>query len=131
MDRASLRSRATLWLAGSAIGALIVALPDSDERVFSLSETHGPSPLDLFGMVILVGSWLPFAVLMPRLWRGMDRGPRRLVGALAIAGAIGLLITIGYDLGWTWLIAVSALVAAQILLVAAGWRQGRTQLADT
>jgi hypothetical protein len=34
----------------------------------------------------------------------------------------GLILTIGADLGWTWLIAVAALVTAQIVLIAAGWR---------
>ena len=37
------------WLIGSALGALLVALPDADNRVLSLSETHGPSPVDLAG----------------------------------------------------------------------------------
>lgn len=131
MDKASLRSRSLLWMAGSATGAFIVALPDSGERVFSLSETHGPSPLDLFGVIVLIGSWLPVAVLMPRMWRAMDSGRRRTLGALAIAGAIALLITIGYDLGWTWLMAVAALVAVQILLVANAWREaGRNSRID-
>ena len=90
--------------------------------MFSLSRTHGPSPLDLVGVVILIGCWLPAAAMLPRLWRAAPRATVRLAAILALGGALGLVLTIGADLGWTWLIAVAALVTAQIVLIAAGWR---------
>ena len=122
MTRRSLLQRTLLWLAGSTIGAIVVALPDSDNRVFSLSRTHGPSPLDLVGVVILVGCWLPAAAMLPRLWRSVPRATAGFAAVLALVGSLGLILTIGADLGWTWLIAVGALVTAQIILIAAGWR---------
>jgi hypothetical protein len=122
MNRRSLVRRTLLWLVGSAVGAVVVALPDPDNRVFSLSRTHGPSPLDLVGVVILIGCWLPAAAMLPRLWRAVPRAAARLAAILALVGALGLTLTIGADLGGTWLIAVAALVTAQIVLIAAGWR---------
>jgi hypothetical protein len=122
VTRKSLLWRSCLWIAGSVVGAAIVALPDSDERVFSFSRTHGPSPLDLLGVAVLVGSWLPIALLMPSLWRATGGAPARAAAATAALGAAGLVITIGADMGWVWLIAAAALVIAQIIVIADGWR---------
>ena len=114
--------RSVGWLVGSAVGGLVVALPDSGERVFSFSETHGPSPIDLVGMAVLVGSWLPVAVLLPSLWRTARRGVAWAAGVLAVLGVAALIVTIGADVGWWWLAAVAMLVVAQLVLVLAGWR---------
>ena len=121
MTRKSARRRVSLWIGGSLIGAAIVALPDSGERVFSLSRTHGPSPLDLLGVTVLIGSWIPVAVVLPSLWRAAGRVAARLSAALAAIGAVGLAITIATDMGGLWLIAVAMLVAAQLIVVANGW----------
>ena len=110
------------WLVGSTVGGLVVALPDSDDRVFSFSQTHGPSPLDLVGVVNLVGSWLPVAVLLPSLWRMVKGRTAWFAGILAVLGTAALLVTIGADLRWWWLGAVAMLVFAQLVLLTAGWR---------
>jgi hypothetical protein len=122
MTPRSLLWRSLLWVAGSAIGAVVVALPDSGERVLSLSRTHGPSPLDLVGVVILVGAWLPVAVSLPYLWRATKGVPAGLAAGLGFTGAVGLVVTIAADLGWLWLAAAGALVGAQVVLLADQWR---------
>jgi hypothetical protein len=114
--------RSVGWLVGSAIGGFIVALPDADDRVFSFSQTHGPSPLDLVGVVVLVVAWSPVAVLLPSLWRSVSRGAAWFAGVLSVVGTTALLLTIGADLGWWWLAAVVILVVAQLVLLTAGWR---------
>lgn len=114
--------RLSAWIVGSVVGAVIVALPDSDQRVFSFSRTHGPSPLDLVGVAVLVGCWLPIAFVMTSSWRAMDGAPARFAAALAILGAAALVITIAADLGWVWLVAAGALVVAQIIVLADAWR---------
>jgi hypothetical protein len=122
MTGTSLMWRSIGWLVGSTVGGLVVALPDSDDRVFSFSQSHGPSPLDLVGVVILVGSWLPIAVRLPSLWRMVKRGTAWFAGVLAVLGTAALLVTIGADLRWWWLAAVAVLVGAQLVLLTAGWR---------
>ena len=122
MTKKSLFWRFFLWTAGSVVGAVIVVLPDSGERVFSLSRTHGPSPLDLFGVAILVGCWIPIAFVMTSSWRAMDGAAARFAAALAVLGAVALVITIGANLGWVWLVAAGALVIAQIIVLADAWR---------
>ena len=123
MSRSALRQRTALWVAGSVVGGAIVALPDSGRRLFSLSDSHGPSMLDLLGIVVLVATWLPLAVLLPRLWRGAPRVAAAATALLALAGAVGLVVTIGADLGWTWVLPAGALTLTQLVLVADGLRR--------
>jgi peptidoglycan/LPS O-acetylase OafA/YrhL len=116
--RRSAYLRLAIWLAGSAIGAVIVGLPDSDDRVFSFTDTHGPALVDLLGVVIVVLAWLPVAAL---LWshRGRLRGgAARLVALLVLVGAVLLVAAIGSDMGSVWLVPAALLVVAQVLAVA-------------
>ena len=108
------------------MGAVVVALPDSDQRVFSFSRTHGPSPLDLLGVAVLVGCWLPIAVVLPPSWRAMDAVRARFAAACAVLGAAALVVTIGADLGWLWILAAGALLVAQITVLADAWRTADT-----
>jgi hypothetical protein len=116
--RRSARIRLATWLSGSAVGAAVIALPDSDDRVLSFSRTHGPSLIDAIGMVILVLVWLPVVAL---LWsqRALLRGrAARLAALLAVVGTALLAIAIGFDLGPVWVAPVALLVGAQVLAVA-------------
>lgn len=97
------------------LGAGILALPDADDRVFSFSQTHGPSPLDLAGMVILLLAWLPIGVVLWNGRRALASPPGRIALALLAVGAIMLVATIGLDLGATYLIAVAMLLTGQLL----------------
>jgi hypothetical protein len=112
------KGRIWLWVAGSALGVAVLLLPDTGPRVFSFSETHGPSAVDVIGMSILVGAWLPTAAL---IWTGRRRlGSRgRQVGVLAAVG-VGLLVaTIAWDLGLAWVAAVALLLGAQVIALRA------------
>ena len=117
--RATARAVLTWWLGWSALGAAIIALPDSDARVVSFSRTHGPAPLDLAGVMLLLVGWTPIAI---RLWHTRhawaDRPPSlTAAGLLAITGAALLVPAITLDLGRWWLAAAGLLVLAQILAV--------------
>ncbi|MDQ3777945.1 MAG: hypothetical protein M3310_03635, partial [Actinomycetota bacterium] len=50
-----------------AVGATVIAVPDSDDRLFSISRTHGPSALDAAGIAVVLAGW---ALLLAVLWRG-------------------------------------------------------------
>ena len=121
----SLLWRSAGWMLGSAVGAAVVALPDSDQRVLSLSSTHGPSPVDMLGVVLLVGSWLPVAFAMPSLWQAAHGAAARLAAAFAMLGTGGLVITLGADMGRVWVIAAGALVIAHVIVIADTWRVAR------
>jgi hypothetical protein len=114
----SLPRRVVLWVVGSAIGVVVLALPDSGPRVVSFSDDHGPSALDVVGIVVLVGAWLPIAGLLwaERRWFTTPAG--RACALVALTGVVLLVVTIAFDLGPSWVAAVALLVAAQFWALA-------------
>ncbi len=110
-----MRSSLALWALGSLAGALVVALPDSDDRVLSFSRTHGPSLVDLIGVGILIAAWLPVAAL---LWsaRAAVRGAAAAGAAVLVAAGVPLLaVSITGDTGREWLLGAAMLIGAQLL----------------
>ena len=110
--------RLWLWLVGSAVGVAVLAVPDTGPRVFSFSEAHGPSVVDVVGILVLVGVWLPVAAL---IWSGRRALGRRgcLPAVMAAAGVAMLVVTIALDLGPAWVAAVAILLGAQVLVLRA------------
>jgi hypothetical protein len=104
----------------------IIALPDPDHRVFSLSRTHGPSSIDLVGVVVLLLAWAPVVAL---LWssRGRLTGRiRRIPTVLATTGMVWLVVTVAGDVAGLWLVGVGMLTAAQLIALGALWHADRT-----
>jgi hypothetical protein len=50
----------SFWISLSVIvgGIILVAMPDSGPPLFSFNESHGPSAIDVFGIGMVVGTWL-------------------------------------------------------------------------
>jgi small-conductance mechanosensitive channel len=115
--RFSLLVGAILW----TIGVAVVALPDSDNRLFSLSQAHGPSPVDALGALVMIAGWLVFVAA---LWRRRDRIVRQsgtpAGGAIAFALGLGaglLVASAVGDFAYWWAVGAALLVAGQLLLV--------------
>jgi hypothetical protein len=104
------------WLVLSAVGTVVVALPDEGERIISFSEEHGPSLVDALGVLMLVLGWLLFLVPLWRL-RSSIRWRRRL-GHVAISAAVLTVWSVVTDTGAWWVLGAAVLVAVQV--VAAG-----------
>jgi phosphoribosylcarboxyaminoimidazole (NCAIR) mutase len=113
--RTSTARLSVIWLLGSAAGAAVIALPDSGNRVFSFSATHGPSPLDLAGMVALFAAWLPVLGVLVRERRLLRGHPVEL--SVVILAVAALTATIRLDAGAWWLVPVAVLVGVQLLLL--------------
>ncbi len=107
------------WAACSALGAAVVALPDSGPRLFSFSRAHGPSAVDAVGAAVMLAGW---AVFVGALWRRRGFVRRAATGPLVLAGfALGLgaglvVASAGADYAYWWAIGAGILVAAQVLL---------------
>ena len=55
-----------VYLATVVCGLAVLAWPEQDSRmVLTLSERHGPSPLDLFGLAFILAGYVPMAA---RVW---------------------------------------------------------------
>ncbi len=115
MARMSVRQRVVFWLGASSVGAGILALPDSGPRLFSFSETHGPSAVDAVGMVVLLAAWLPVALLLWTRRASITGRSAWAAGLLAVTGLALLVLTVGLDLGASWMAAVAVLLAAQFV----------------
>ena len=107
-----------VWVVLSAIGGAVVALPDSDHRLFSLSRAHGPSPVDAVGALVLVAGWLVFAAA---LWRCRARiahqagEPPVAATLFALGLGAGLLVaSAAGDYAYWWAIGAALLVAGQL-----------------
>jgi hypothetical protein len=122
----ALKRRLLLWLVGSAVGVLMVALPD-DDRVFSISETHGPSLVDLFGIAVLIGAWVPIVALLWSQRRMLRRRERALAAAAALVGAVVLVVTIALDLGAAWVVGVALLLMAQLIVIRGSWASAEVE----
>jgi hypothetical protein len=113
-----LRRRVTIWIVGSMIGGVLLVLPDSDQRVFSLSATHGPAVVDLVGMVLLVAVWLPIAALfLTERSLLVSRASGRWGLGLAGLGCVGLVVTLFLDARTLWVAPVVLLFVAQLVLL--------------
>ena len=114
-----MRFSVLVWAGLSAIGAAVVALPDGDNRLFSLSRAHGPSPVDALGALVLIAGWLVFAAA---LWRRRARIARRSgtpsagVTVFALGLGAGLLVaSVAGDFAYWWAVGAALLVAGQLL----------------
>lgn len=110
-----------LWAVFNAIGVVLIALPDADNRVMSFSRTHGPAPADLAGSLFLLAGW---GVLDWWTWKRrralLGAGPGRLLWLFAVPAAVGLAIvfwSVSNDAGRWWL--GGALVVAAVQVAAA------------
>ena len=115
-----MRRRLAAWLLLSLVGVVLVALPDEDDRLFSLSEAHGPSQLDAVGSVLLVVGW---AIVAPAIWSGRSRLRQRRFfefGLFGLGLGAGLVVaSAAGDFAWWWAIGACILVVVQALAVAA------------
>jgi hypothetical protein len=60
------------WGILSALGLVAILLPDTDRRLFSLSEGHGPSLIDGVGVMFLVAGWAALDIGTWRRRRGLS-----------------------------------------------------------
>ena len=101
------------------LGIFIVALPDSDIRLFSISKDHGPSLQDSIGLIILLFGYLWFIKL---LWNRREKVFKYKNStifnlSLFLSGTgLGLVIaSVLNDFGYWWIYGVVMLVIVQVL----------------
>lgn len=106
------------WLLCSLTGTALMALPDPDRRLFSISETHGPGVLDMIGALVLTAGW---TVIYAQIWRGRRRllavRRSRLLALVLVAliGAFIVAFSVRRDAGMWWLPGALVLAAAQVV----------------
>ena len=108
-----------------ALGGVIIVLPDANDRLFSLSEEHGPAPIDALGFVVLLVGYL---LLVGIVWRRRRQLSRVIVApalAVVLAGTALLVPAVVYDLGALWAVAAAVMVLPQAYLLVQALRRAR------
>jgi hypothetical protein len=108
------RRRVAAWIAGNGVCVLLIAFPDTDDRLFSVSNLHGPSLVDAIGAAGLLCLWVPVMFGTWRNLRSETSGVQSAAIALAAVLAAALAVTILGDLGWWWLPPAVLLGALQL-----------------
>ena len=120
------RGRVAAWIAANGACVLLVALPDSDDRLFSVSNLHGPSLIDAIGASGLLCLWVP---VMGGTWRNLRSETPSVQSAAIVLAAVltaALAVTILGDFGWWWLPPAVLLGALQLWIwVRLGRANGR------
>jgi uncharacterized membrane protein YidH (DUF202 family) len=103
-----------------AAGIVIVALPYSGKRIFSISRDHGPSLQDLMGLVLV---FIGYAWFLIQAWkqRGKilqykNRLSFKLIAPLAIAGIILIIVSVINDYGYWWVCGAIILIVLQSII---------------
>ena len=121
-----MRRAVVFWAVLTAVGALIVALPDDGRRLVSFSQAHGPSRLDALGIGVLLAGWAAF---LAALWRRRGRlawgAGARWTAAGAFGGGLGaglVVASAAADFRHWWAVGALVLLAAQLLAAYAATR---------
>ena len=124
------RARWAGWALCSALGTVLVALPDDGPRLVSLSRTHGPSALDVLGIVTLLAGW---GALDQALWsqrKGLLtrlRTSRLLAGAFLAGLGVGPIVASVFGDYQQWWVAGALLLAGLQVGVAVAATVGGSQ----
>jgi hypothetical protein len=104
------------WLITSLVGVVLILPSDTEEAVLRLSETHGPSAGDLYGLaLVLVGSiaqWTFVIRNFKKVFRSLKGSSRFVVGVIFATAA--LLITtwsVFTDSGEWWMLGIGVIEA--------------------
>jgi nitrate reductase gamma subunit len=116
-----------IWLASSAVGGLVIALPDTGPRLFSLSEAHGPSLVDGAGIAIVLGGYAWFLRTLVRHRATAKHLPTSHATLLGLAFGLGLglvIASVASDFGQWWAVGAFLAFAAQVILALLVQRSG-------
>ena len=105
-------------------GVFIVILPDGADPVFTFNRRHGPSWLDLAGLMLMFISWFGGLILIHKQWNAIMRRFGKIntylllaLYLLAISGIVATLIISVEWLLWV-LIAVASIINILFLMSA-------------
>ena len=62
-----------IWLVIFLAGLLILLLPDSGPPIIEFNNMHGPSMLDLAGIVLIVSSWIASSLMTASRWNQIKK----------------------------------------------------------
>jgi fucose 4-O-acetylase-like acetyltransferase len=123
-----MNSKALIFLLVFVAGMVVLLLPDSGNRVFEFNKDHGPSPLDLAGLTMILIAWIFSCVLIinnkHKITSKLGKRTTFLLVLIYLISATGIasgLLLSSDPLLWS---AVIAAVAINILLIVFALKPG-------
>ena len=112
--------RIILMLILIAAGIVIVALPDSGRRIFSISRAHGPSLQDAMGLVLVFIGYTWFLIQAwkqrEKILQYKNRLSFKLIASLTIVGITLIIVSVINDYGYWWLCGAVILIVLQSVI---------------
>ena len=112
--------RIMLMLILIAAGIVIVALPDSGRRIFSISRAHGPSLQDAMGLVLVFIGYTWFLIQAwkqrEKILQYKNRLSFKLIASLMIVGITLIIVSVINDYGYWWLCGAVILIVLQSVI---------------
>ncbi len=109
------------------LGLIVVALPDSDERLFSLSKGHGPSIQDGIGLIMVFIAYIWF---LKQVWSNKEKvlkykaSPIFHFGLFFSGVGYGLIIaSVINDYKYWWIVGAILLISLHIIVAYIGLKK--------
>jgi uncharacterized membrane protein YidH (DUF202 family) len=103
-----------------AAGFVIVALPDSGKRLFSISKDHGPSVQDATGLILIL---IAYGWFVKEAWKRRERILKykhlisfRIILFLFGAGLGLIIVSVVNDYGYWWIYGAILLALIQAII---------------
>lgn len=101
-------------------GIVITALPDKEERLFSISRDHGPSLQDAIGLILV---FTGYGWFLKQAWKRREkilqyknRISFKLILPLIVIGVVLVIVSVINDYGYWWVYGAAILVILQSIL---------------
>ena len=110
------------------VGLVTLLLPDNGKPVIKLNEMHGPSWVDLIGLILVLIAWLFSCLIIIKNWKNLCSrvGRRNMILSLSIyfISVIGICLSlnISHDI-LLWIFAVCAALINTLFIVFAFGKQ--------
>jgi hypothetical protein len=105
-------------------GLIILLSPDKDIPVIKLNEFHGPSVLDLTGLLLMLAAWLASTIMIFRRWtritKTIDKNIVYILLAIYLLSVSGIVFCLIFSSEWLlWLcVTIAALINITLLVSA-------------
>lgn len=116
----TIMTRIKILLLIMLVGFIIVALPDSDVRLFSISKEHGPSLQDAIRLLLIL---VAYVLLLIKVWRQKEKVRRYQhtgifqIGLFVLGLGHGLIIaSLLNDYTCWWVYGVILIAAIQVIV---------------
>jgi len=97
------------------VGLIILIWPDKSNSVFRFNESHGPSVIDLIGLILIFLSWGASMLMIINRWKGIieKSGLKKvyILLSLYLLFVVGIILALANSIDWVlWLFSGGALM---------------------